>query len=271
MNLAPQRMPVLFIGHGSPMNAIEDTAFRRAWQKLGEEFGLRLPKPKLILCISAHWITSGWQLTGMASPKTIHDFGGFPQALFDEQYPAPGAPEWVAQTAVRLKQPPNGGPVGIDLQQWGLDHGAWSVLKPMFPAADIPVVQLSMDYHRPPAEHLALGQQLRALRDQGVLIVASGNTVHNLRTMKRDAKDNEAFDWAIAFDQWVAQQITAGNTAALVDFQAQGEIAKMSHPSYEHFLPLLYAAGAADAGESVAFFNEGYQLASIAMRSVIWG
>ena len=271
MNLAPQRMPVLFIGHGSPMNAIEDTPFRCAWQKLGGEFGLQWPKPKLILCISAHWITPGWQLTGMASPKTIHDFGGFPQALFDEQYPAPGAPEWVAQTAVRLKQPHNGEPVGIDLQQWGLDHGAWSVLKPMFPAADIPVVQLSMDYHRPPAEHLALGQQLRALRDEGVLIVASGNTVHNLRTMNRSAKDNEAFDWVIAFDQWVAQQITTGNTAALVDFQAQGENAKMSHPSYEHFLPLLYAAGAADQGEPVAFFNEGYQLASIAMRSVIWG
>lgn len=271
MHLASERMPVLFIGHGSPMNAIEDTPFRRAWQRLGGEFGVKWPKPKLVLCISAHWITSGWWLTGMAEPKTIHDFGGFPQALFDQQYPAPGAPEWVAQTALRLKQPHNGEPVGIDLQAWGLDHGAWSVLKPMFPAADIPVVQLSMDYSRPPAEHFALGQQLRALRDEGVLIVASGNTVHNLRSMNRSANDNEAFDWVRAFDQWSAEQMRSGHLEALVDFQAQGETAKMAHPSYEHFLPLLYAAGAADAGESVEFFNEGYQLASIAMRSVIWG
>ena len=271
MHSASQRLPVLFIGHGSPMNAIEDTPFRRAWQKLGSEFGVRWHKPTLILCISAHWITSGWWLTGMARPKTIHDFGGFPQALFDQQYPAPGAPDWVAQTAVRLKQPHTGEPVGIDLQAWGLDHGAWSVLKPMFPAADIPVVQLSIDYHRPPSEHFALGQQLRALRDEGVLIVASGNTVHNLRTMDRSAADNEAFDWAIAFDQWVAQRISAFDNAALADFQSQGADAQMSHPSYEHYLPLLYAAGAAVPGEPVAFFNEGYQLSSIAMRSVIWG
>lgn len=141
----------------------------------------------------------------------------------------------------------------------------------MFPAADIPVVQLSIDYHRPSAEHFALGQQLRALREQGVLIVASGNTVHNLRTMNRLAPDNQAYEWAIEFDQWVAEQITNGHPEDLVDFQAQGEIAKMSHPSYDHFLPLLYAAGAAEADDPVEFFNEGYQFASIAMRSVIWG
>ena len=140
----------------------------------------------------------------------------------------------------------------------------------MFPAADIPVVQLSIDYHRPAAEHYALGQQLRSLRQQGVLVMASGNTVHNLRTMQRSAADNQAYDWAIAFDQWVAQQIGAGHNEALVNFQAQGPIAQMSHPSYDHYLPLLYAAGAAETGDSVEFFNEGYQLASIAMRSVIW-
>ena len=265
-------MPVLFVGHGSPMNVIDDTPFRRAWQDLGASFGTRWPKPKLILCISAHWITQGgWWMTGMAHPKTIHDFGGFPDELFAQQYPAPGAPEWVAQTALQLKQPHTGQPVGIDLNEWGLDHGCWGILKPMFPTADIPVVQLSIDYHRPPAEHFALGQQLRSLRDEGVLILASGNTVHNLRTMNRSAKDNEAFDWVIAFDQWVAEQITSGHLNKLVDFQAQGDTAKLSHPSYEHYLPLLYAAGAADAGEPVTFFNEGYQLASIAMRSVIWG
>jgi 4,5-DOPA dioxygenase extradiol len=261
------RMPVLFIGHGSPMNVIEDSPYRRAWQALGAQFGVRWPKPKLILCVSAHWITQGWWLTGMETPKTIHDFGGFPQELFEQQYPAPGAPEWAAQTAQQLRQPYSGEAVGVDLT----DHGAWGVLKPMFPKADIPVVQLSIDYHRPPAEHFALGRPLRGLRDQGVLIVASGNTVHNLRTMNRSAADNQAYNWAVEFDEWVAQQITSGHLEALVDFQAQGDIAKMSHPSYDHFLPLLYAAGAADADEPVEFFNEGYQLASIAMRSVIWG
>ena len=228
------RMPVLFVGHGSPMNVIEESPYRLAWQDLGAQFGVRWPKPKLILCISAHWITEGWWMTGMAHPKTIHDFGGFPQELFDQQYPAPGAPDWASQTAQLLRQPNNGHPVGVDLTAWGLDHGAWGVLKPMFPEADIPVVQLSIDYHRP-------------------------------------AADNQAYDWAIEFDQWVAQQITSGHPEALVDFQSQGEAAKMSHPSYDHFLPLLYAAGAAEAGETVEFFNEGYQLASIAMRSVIWG
>ncbi len=265
-------MPVLFIGHGSPMNVIEDNPYRRAWQDLGGQFGVRWPKPKLILCISAHWMTQGgWWVTGMDKPKTIHDFGGFPQQLFDQQYPAAGAPEWATQTAQQLRQPHNGQAVGVDLKEWGLDHGAWGVLKPMFPSADIPVVQLSIDYHRPPAEHYALGQQLRSLREQGVLIVTSGNTVHNLRTMNRAATDNQAYDWAIEFDEWVAQQITSGHLEALVDFQAQGEAAKMSHPSYDHFLPLLYAAGAAEPGDPVEFFNEGYQLASIAMRSVVWG
>jgi 4,5-DOPA dioxygenase extradiol len=265
------RMPVFFVGHGSPMNVIEDKLYRRAWQSLGTQFCVRWPQPKLILCISAHWITPGWWLTGMAQPKTIHDFGGFPQELFEQQYPAPGAPEWAAETAQKLRQPHNGDAVGVDLTDWGLDHGAWGVLKPMFPAANIPVVQLSIDYHRPPAEHFAMGQQLRALREQDVLIVASGNTVHNLLAMNRSAADNQAYDWAIDFDEWVAQQITSGHVEALVNFQAQGEAAKMSHPSYDHFLPLLYAAGAADADEPVEFFNEGYQLASIAMRSVIWG
>lgn len=266
-----QRMPVLFVGHGSPMNVIEDGRYRRAWQSLGAQFGVRWSKPKQILCISAHWITQGWWLTGMAQPKTIHDFGGFPQELYEQQYPAPGAPEWAATTAQQLRQPHSGQAVGVDLDAWGLDHGAWGVLKPMFPAADIPVVQLSIDYHRPPAEHFALGQQLRVLREQGVLIVASGNTVHNLRAMNRSAPDNHAYEWAIEFDQWVAEQIASDHPEALVDFQAQGDIAQMSHPSYDHFLPLLYAAGAAQAGETIEFFNEGYQFGSIAMRSVIWG
>jgi 4,5-DOPA dioxygenase extradiol len=265
------RMPVIFVGHGSPMNAIEDNPYRRTWQAVGNAFGVRWLKPRLILCVSAHWHTQGWWLTGMEKPTTIHDFGGFPKALFEQQYPAPGAPHWAAQTAELLRQPHNGEAVGVDLNEWGLDHGAWCVLKPMFPAADIPVVQLSIDDHRPPAEHFALGQQLRVLREQGVLIVSSGNTVHNLRTLNRSAADDQAYEWAIEFDQWVAEQIMSGRPEALVDFQTQGESAKLSHPSDDHFLPLLYAAGAAEAGEPVEFFNEGYQLASIAMRSVIWG
>ena len=263
------RQPVLFIGHGSPMNVIEDSPFCREWQRVGSLFGSRWPKPKLILCISAHWITPGWWLTGMDKPKTIHDFGGFPQELFEQQYPAHGAPEWVNETATWLKQPNDQSPVGIDKQEWGLDHGCWGVLKPMFPEADIPVVQLSIDYHRPAAEHFAMGQQLQRLRDEGVLILASGNTVHNLRVMQRNAKDNEAYDWSLAFDAWVAEQISTGQPQALVNFQQQST-AKMAHPSYDHFLPLLYAAGAARADDQVEYFNQGHQLASIAMRSVIW-
>ncbi len=271
LSTSAQRMPVLFVGHGSPMNVIDNTPYRDAWVHVGQMFGTRWPKPKLILCISAHWLTQGWWLTGMDKPKTIHDFGGFPQALFEQQYPASGAPAWVSQTARLLRQPNTGAPVGIDLREWGLDHGCWGVLKPMFPEADIPVVQLSMDDSRPPAEHFALGQQLKALREQGVLIVASGNTVHNLRTMNRSASDDQAYDWVVQFDQWVAAQIKGGHLASLVNFQQQGDMAQMSHPSHDHFLPLLYAAGAVDAQEPVEFFNEGYQLASIAMRSVIWG
>ena len=160
------RMPVLFLGHGSPMNAIEDNDYHRAWVALGESFGAKYPRPKLILCVSAHWLTDGWALTGMAQPKTIHDFGGFPQALFDQQYPAPGAPEVAQELARVLKQPGSGQDLKVDKHDWGLDHGSWSVLKPMFPQADIPVVQLSMDYRREPADHYALGRQLRGLREQ---------------------------------------------------------------------------------------------------------
>ena len=262
--------PVLFVGHGSPMNVITDSPFRHAWQALGARFGTQWPRPKLILCISAHWLTQGWWLTAMDAPKTIHDFGGFPDELFAQQYPAPGAPQWAAQTAEQLLQPHTGQAVGLDFHQWGFDHGCWGILKPMFPEADIPVVQLSIDDHRPPAEHYAMGQQLKHLRQEGVLIVASGNTVHNLRTLQRSAADNQAYEWAIEFDAWVAEQIKQGHNEALVDFQKLGAVAQMAHPSYDHYLPLLYAAGAADADDSVEFFNQGHQLASIAMRSVIW-
>ena len=263
------RMPVLFLGHGSPMNAIEDNEFRRSWQDLGQEFGTKWPKPQLILCISAHWLTKGWSLTAMEKPKTIHDFGGFPQALFDQQYLVPGFPAAAQELAQLLRQPGSDEPLALDLSEWGLDHGSWSVLKPMFPDADIPVIQLSMDYSRPAAAHFALGQQLRALRDRGVLIVGSGNFVHNLRSMHRDAATNQAYDWVIEFDQQIADYLETRNVAGLQDFQ-QLKTAAMAHPSFEHFLPLLYTAGAAHETEAPQFFNTSYQAASIAMRSVVW-
>ncbi len=264
-------MPVLFVGHGSPMNAIGDNAYRRSWQALGADFGSRYPTPQLVLCISAHWLTRGGAfLTGMAQPKTIHDFGGFPQALFDQQYPAPGAPRVAAEIGRALKQPATSAPVGLDTAEWGFDHGTWSVLKPMFPKADIPLLQLSMDYSRPPAEHFQLGQQLKALRERGVLIVGSGNIVHNLRVTRREAAPNQAYDWAIEFDKTVGEQIRTGQLAALPDFGNLGPLAQQAHPTHEHYLPLLYAAGAVDAKESPRFFNANFQSASISMRSVVW-
>ncbi|MBC7710663.1 MAG: 4,5-DOPA dioxygenase extradiol [Rhizobacter sp.] len=260
------RMPVVFLGHGSPMNAIEDNAYRRSWQALGQQFGSAFPQPQLILCISAHWLTHGWQLTAMQTPRTIHDFGGFPQALFDQQYPAPGAPVVTREIAARFSHPP----IGLDDHKWGLDHGAWSVLKPMFPEAVIPTVQLSMDYDRPATEHFALGQQLSMLRDHGVLIVGSGNIVHNLRAMKRDAAHHEAYDWAIEFDRTIADQVQTGNLAALQDFQKMGQVAQLAHPTFEHYLPLLYTAGAASDKDSMRFFNAEFSGASISMRSIVW-
>ena len=265
-------MPVMFVGHGSPMNAIDDTSWRRSWQAMGSELLKRAEAPQLILCISAHWLTrSGWQVTGMAHPKTIHDFGGFPQELFDQQYPAPGAPAVATTIAGELKSPATGQALQTDPTEWGLDHGTWSVLKPMFPKANIPVLQLSMDYSRPPQEHYALGQQLARLRNRGVLIVGSGNIVHNLRAVQPNVADNKAFDWAKEFDAHIGDQIGRGQLDTLQNFLKLGEVAKMAHPTYEHYLPLLYVAGAAKPSEMPRFFNTGFQAGSISMRSVLWG
>jgi 4,5-DOPA dioxygenase extradiol len=267
------RMPVLFVGHGSPMNAIEDNAYRRSWQQLGQQLLARAERPQLVLCISAHWITQGqgsW-LTGMAQPRTIHDFGGFPDELFAQQYPAPGAPVVAQQLASQLHMPHSQQALGVDADGWGLDHGTWSVLKPMFPAADIPVVQLSIDYRRPSAEHFALGQQLQALRERGVLIVGSGNVVHNLRALQRTQSPLQAYDWAIEFDQMVTGLVERGDLARLGDFQQLGTVAQMAHPTYDHYLPLLYAAGAVHPGEVAQFFNADFQMAAISMRSMVWG
>jgi 4,5-DOPA dioxygenase extradiol len=261
------RMPVLFLGHGSPMNAIEDNEYRRSWEALGREFGSRLPQPQLILCISAHWLTQGWWLTAMDKPRTIHDFGGFPQALFDQQYPAPGSAAVAQELGDLLRQPR----LRLDRQEWGFDHGTWSVLKPMFPKASIPVLQLSMDYGRPAAEHLALGRELKALRDRGVLIVGSGNIVHNLRATRRGTPSSQAYDWALEFDAHIARAMESGDVQALQDFQKLGQVAQLAHPTHDHYLPLLYASGAVDAKEAPRFFNNSYQSASISMRSAIWG
>ena len=263
------RLPVLFLGHGSPMNALPGNDYFKSWQSLGAEFGSKVARPQLILCISAHWLTDGWHLTAMAKPKTIHDFGGFPQELHDQQYPAPGDVT-AAQVISHLVRQRGSMPLGLN-ESWGLDHGAWGVLKPMFPDADIPVIQLSMDYSRAPDEHYALAQQLQALRERGVLIVGSGNIVHNLPMMQRGAAPSQAFDWALEFDQTTGGHIQQGNLGALQNFLKLGSLAKQAHPTHEHYLPLLYAAGAVDANEPMRFLNVNYQGGSIAMRSVVWG
>jgi 4,5-DOPA dioxygenase extradiol len=241
------RMPVLFLGHGSPMNAIGDNEYRRSWQTLGAEFGQKYPKPQLILCISAHWLTEGgWWLTAMDQPKTIHDFGGFPQELFDQQYPAPGDSA-AAQAIAQLVRQRGSAPLGLDAGEWGLD------------------------YARGPEDHYALARQLKALRQRGVLVVGSGNIVHNLRQTQRGASGSQAYDWALEFDQTIGGYVQQGNLDALQNFQKLGSLAKIAHPSWEHFLPLLYTAGAVEASEPMRFFNTSFQAASISMRSVVWG
>ncbi len=237
------------------MNAIEDNEFTQAWA----EAASLIPKPKAILCISAHWQTVGTAVTAMEQPKTIHDFFGFPQALFDVSYPAPGSPE----LAQLVQQTVRSLPVQPD-QNWGLDHGAWSVLCRMFPDADIPVVQFSLDQNKAPEFHYELGKELRALRRQGVLIVGSGNIVHNLR---RIAWRDEAYDWAVEFDERIKQAILAGDHQAITNFDRFGEIARLAVPTDEHFLPLLYVL-ACQENEAVSFFAEKVTLGAISMRSV---
>lgn len=251
------RMPVLFVGHGSPMNAIEDNRFSRTWREVGNT----LPKPRAILCVSAHWITRGMTLAHVGrQPKTIHDFGGFPAGLYTQQYPAPGAPE-VAEVMMSLVR----APVSADTE-WGLDHGAWSILMHLFPAADIPTFQLSLDLARPPVEHFVLGCELKPLREKGVLIVGSGNIVHNLSAMRLNAS---AYDWAEVFDADITAKLEARNFQVAADYQALGNIARLAHPTSEHYLPVLYPLGAADEKDELRFFNIGFDLASLSMRSFV--
>jgi 4,5-DOPA dioxygenase extradiol len=249
-------MPVLFLGHGSPMNAIEDNEFSRLWQQAARQ----IPRPEAILCISAHWETMGSQVTVMDQPRTIHDFYGFPRELFEKRYPAPGAPDLaqrVIDLAGRNKVMPD--------QSWGLDHGTWSVLCRMYPDADIPVVQLSLDRSIEPADHYQLGHALIQLRREGVLLIGSGNIVHNLRMM---VWEDTAFDWAIDFDNRVKQWILDGDHQSIIHYEKYGRSALLSVNSAEHYLPLLYVLGLKQTDEPVSFFAEKLWGGSISMRCV---
>ncbi|WP_431161533.1 4,5-DOPA dioxygenase extradiol [Flagellimonas beolgyonensis] len=255
-----EKMPVLFLGHGSPMNAIEENEFVWQFRKLGKE----LTKPKAILCISAHWETKGTKVTAMQNPPTIHDFGGFPQALFDVQYPAPGSPELAAATKKIITQTE----VELD-HHWGLDHGAWSVIKHMYPEADVPVIQMSLDHTKSPQYHYELAQQLESLRHKGVLIVGSGNVVHNLRRVAwNKLNDSYAWDWAQEANEQMKTFILDQNHDALIQYGKQGSSFALSIPTPEHYLPLLYILALQDKNEPVTLFNDQTVGGSISMMSL---
>ncbi len=259
-----QPMPVLFVGHGSPMNAIEDNQFSRMWKEIGET----LARPKAILCISAHWETLGTFVTAMEKPKTIHDFGGFPQELFNVQYPAPGSPQLAKDTKDTVKSTD----VGLD-QQWGLDHGAWSVIRPMFPDADIPVVQMSLDYMKGPLYHYELAKHLTDLRNKGILILASGNMVHNLRMVAWEkVNDPEyGYDWAIEANEKMKKLIETGDHKSLINYTSQGKAFNLAIPSPDHYLPLLYALALKGEKDPITFWNDKAVMGSLTMTSLTIG
>ena len=255
------KMPVLFLGHGSPMNAIEENDFVRGFRQVGRT----LEKPKAILCISAHWETRGTYVTAMESPRTIHDFGGFPQELFEVQYPAPGAPDLAKEVGQMVQKTE----VHMD-HQWGLDHGAWSVIKHLYPDADVPVIQMSLDRNKGPMYHYELAKELEALRNKGVLIIGSGNMVHNLRLVAWD-KLNEpeyGYDWAIEAHEKMIHYIQDGNHSALVDYQKQGRPFQLAIPTPEHYLPLLYTLGLKSEKEDIQLFNDKPVGGSLTMTSL---
>lgn len=251
-------MPVLFVGHGSPMNAIELNEFSGTWQDMGKS----LPRPTAVLCVSAHWETSGTFVTAMEKPSTIHDFGGFPQALFDVEYPAPGNPGLALEIKNGLSE------TGVELDQnWGLDHGCWSVLKHLYPDADVPVLQLSLDYRQSPRFHFELAAELGALRDKGVLIIGSGNMVHNLRVIDWH-KPGNGFDWAEEANAKLKKLILAGDYNQLVNYNNLGREIELSVPSPEHYLPLLYTLALKEKNEEISIFNDKLVMGSISMTSV---
>jgi len=255
------KLPVLFIGHGSPMNGIEDNEFSRTWEKFGKE----IPKPKAVLVISAHWLTNGTHITAMENPKTIHDFGGFPQALFDVQYPAKGSPELAKTTSELITSTQ----VGLD-HDWGLDHGTWTVVRHMYPNADIPVLQLSIDYNKPALYHYDLAKQLASLRKKGVLIIGSGNMVHNLRMVAWDKlqEPEYGFDWAIEMNTIFKEKISTNDFKSLIDYEKLGSAAKLAIPTPDHYYPLLYNIALRDAKDAISFFNDKSVGGSLTMTSV---
>ena len=252
-----ETMPVLFLGHGNPMNAIENNEYSHAWQELGKT----LPTPAAILCISAHWETKGTFVTAMEKPTTIHDFYGFPQQLFDVQYPAPGSPELARETKKSITKTE----VGLDYN-WGLDHGSWSVLKRVYPDADIPVVEMSLDNTKDPLWHFELAKELAALRNKGVLIVGSGNMVHNLRTI--DFSKHGGFDWAIEASDKMKKLIAERDFKSLANYKDLGRAVQLAVPTPEHYLPMLYALGLAGQNENISFFNDKAELGSLTMTSL---
>lgn len=255
------KMPVLFLGHGSPMNAIEENEFVQGFRKTAQSF----EKPVAVLCISAHWETRGTHVTAMDFPRTIHDFGGFPKELFEVKYPAPGSPELARETKNLVQKTE----VGLD-QNWGLDHGAWSVIKHMYPDADVPVIQMSLDYTKPPVWHYELAKELAKLREKGVLIVGSGNMVHNLRRVAWDKLNAEEFgyDWAIEASTGMKDFILDRNHKPLIDYSSQGKAFQLAIPTPEHYLPLLYSLALSENKEEIELFNDKAVAGSLTMTSV---
>ena len=254
-------MPVLFLGHGNPMNAIQENEFVEGFRKIART----IPRPNAIVCVSAHWETRGTLVTAMPQPKTIHDFGGFPPELYQVQYPAPGSPALAGEIQSLVKSTS----VGLN-NDWGLDHGAWSVIRHLYPKADVPVIQLSIDYTQSPRYHYELGRALSALRRRGILIIGSGNLVHNLRMVdwRRMNESGYGFDWALEAREKMNKFITEGNHQALIDFAKQGRSFQLAIPTPEHFLPLLYTLGLKAKGESVTIFNDKPIAGSLTMTSL---
>jgi 4,5-DOPA dioxygenase extradiol len=259
-----QLMPVLFIGHGSPMNGIEDTEFSRRWTQMAKE----IPTPKAVLVVSAHWFTKGTKITAMDFPETIHDFGGFPKELYEVQYPAPGSPLLAKETAELL----HSAHVELD-HDWGLDHGAWTVIRHMYPEANIPVLQLSIDYTKGPQYHYDLAKELYALRKKGVLIIGSGNMVHNLRMVAwNKLNDTEyAYDWAAQMNNTFKELIANGDYKPLINYTSLGKEALLAIPTPEHYLPLMYTLGVKGNKDNVSFFNDKAVGGSLTMTSVKLG
>jgi 4,5-DOPA dioxygenase extradiol len=252
-------MPAIFFGHGNPMNALADNSYTRGWSEIGRSF----PRPEAILCISAHWYIPTVAVTAMERPRTIHDFGGFPPELFEVQYPAPGSPA-LAKRVIQLL----GRDVSADETSWGLDHGSWSVLRHVFPDAGVPIVQLSINETEPAQFHYDLAQKLRTLRDEGILIVGSGNLVHNLHTYAWGKHDVEPFDWTVRFETTVRRMIAAGNHQPLVSYETLGRDAVLSVPTPDHYLPLLYVLAQARRYDPISFPVEGFDGGSISMTAV---